>query len=118
MVKDYYKVESHQTREDGDWFTVRLNPDCEVYEGHFPGNPVSPGVCSIQMLKECAEVLLGKRIFIAGMPACRFKVLLNPADYPTLTVHMVVGDGCFKAEVLDGETSCLELKTEFEYEEE
>ena len=27
----------------------------EFFQGHFPNNPVSPGVCNIEMIKECAE---------------------------------------------------------------
>ena len=55
VLKDYYKVES-VVRSDGEAvYTVSLNPDCEVYRGHFPGSPVSPGVCNIQMIRECAQ---------------------------------------------------------------
>ncbi len=30
-------------------FEVELLQDCDVYEGHFPGEPIAPGVCNIRM---------------------------------------------------------------------
>ncbi len=54
----YYHILSSEITADAGVFRVALNADCEVYQGHFPGEPVCPGVCNIQMIKECAEMLL------------------------------------------------------------
>ena len=63
MIKDFYKVDSVARHDDGAVYRVSLNPDCEVYKGHFPGNPISPGVCGIQMIRECLwHLLLGKEM--------------------------------------------------------
>jgi 3-hydroxyacyl-[acyl-carrier-protein] dehydratase len=32
--------------------TVRLLPESPVYRGHFPGYPITPGVCLVQMALE------------------------------------------------------------------
>ncbi|MCX6330659.1 MAG: hypothetical protein NTZ85_14245 [Bacteroidia bacterium] len=31
---------------------VELKRDHDIFKGHFPGNPILPGVCTIQILKE------------------------------------------------------------------
>ena len=54
----YYHILSSEITADAGVFRVALNADCEVYQGHFPGEPVCPGVCNIQMIKECTEMLL------------------------------------------------------------
>ena len=41
-------------------FGVALLPDCEgCYKGHFPGNPVSPGVCNIETIERVRHVTYG-----------------------------------------------------------
>ena len=49
LENKYYKV--LRARKEGEGkavYHVAILPDCNVYEGHFPGNPVCPGVCNIQ----------------------------------------------------------------------
>lgn len=104
VLKDYYKVES-VVRSDGEAvYTVSLNPDCEVYRGHFPGSPVSPGVCNIQMIRECAQKeclclpeaatdrpgLVGGavRLYIDEIRQCRFTSLITPLTHPEVDVHI------------------------------
>ncbi len=38
-------------------FSMELNPAHPVYEGHFPGNPVVPGVCQLQMISELLSLI-------------------------------------------------------------
>lgn len=37
---------------------VRLLPESPVYAAHFPGYPITPGVCILQMALECMGVRL------------------------------------------------------------
>ena len=59
----YYKVTDGKTDGPNGIFRIQLLPDSDVYRGHFPGNPVCPGVCNIEMIKECtARLTLDIRI--------------------------------------------------------
>lgn len=69
-------------------FHIALRPDCEVYRGHFPGNPVCPGVCNIQTIKECAERLVGCRLHIGSIRRCRLTAVATPATCPKLSVKI------------------------------
>ena len=76
LMIDYYKIKDFLQKEDGTaLFQVVLLSDCEVYEGHFPGEPVSPGVCNIQMIKECAEKIVGKTLLLSNLQQCRLTTL-------------------------------------------
>ncbi|MGN1248330.1 MAG: hypothetical protein ACI4UO_07050 [Paludibacteraceae bacterium] len=68
MLNYYHILSSDITSEEG-MFRVALNADCEVYQGHFPGEPVCPGVCNIQMIKECAEIVLQGGVVSKNSPA-------------------------------------------------
>ena len=37
---------------DTDKIWLRLNPDHPIYHAHFPGNPITPGVCIVQIVGE------------------------------------------------------------------
>ena len=72
LIKDYYTIENVLRPENGFVrFEISLNADCQVYEGHFPGEPVSPCVCNIQMIKECAEQVVGKSLLMNNLQQCR-----------------------------------------------
>ena len=39
-------------------FELALTPSCFIYQAHFPGEPITPGVCIVQMGTELLEDLL------------------------------------------------------------
>ena len=45
---------------DGSGVTLRLFPESPVYRGHFPGYPITPGVCLVQMALEAIEEMAGR----------------------------------------------------------
>ena len=43
---------------------ITLNPAHEIFKGHFPGNPVMPGVCTVQIVKELLSAHLKKDLVL------------------------------------------------------
>ena len=76
--------------QDDTHFVVSLLPSCDVYRGHFPGEPISPGVCSIQMVKELAELLTGKKLLLNDLRQVRFTQLITPVQHPRLDVNITL----------------------------
>ena len=92
LLKDkFYKVLS-ETRQDEQnaVYLYQLLPDCDVYRGHFPHKPVSPGVCNIEMIKECAMMLTGKSLQIKGIKQCRLTAIASPTVCPEVKVTISV----------------------------
>lgn len=110
LVPDFHNITAR--RQEGDeWvFEVVLNPDCKVYEGHFPGEPVAPGVCNIQMLKECAEEVARKPLMITYIQQCRMTKLITPIDCPSLSIHISLNEDTLLGSIYCGEEVCLTLK--------
>ncbi len=69
-------------------YTIELLADCTVYQGHFPGKPVCPGVCNIQTIKECAMRLLGENLCFKTIKQCRLTAVATPATCPVLLVRI------------------------------
>ena len=56
LLENFYKIIHIKEREDGKQaIEIELNPGHVLYQGHFPGQPVVPGVCTLQIIKESAE---------------------------------------------------------------
>jgi 3-hydroxyacyl-[acyl-carrier-protein] dehydratase len=82
--------------------------------GHFPGNPIMPGVKMVEALAQCGAVAVlsqpeneGRLVLFAGIDDVRFKRIVRPGDTLDLlceveAVRGPVGKGKVKATV-DGE---------------
>lgn len=68
-------------------YRVRLNPDHVIYKAHFPGNPITPGACLVQMVAELAGWHLKKRVSVAGVSNVKFLNVIKPAETPEILVR-------------------------------
>lgn len=90
LENKYYIIKSVDNGDDGYVFRISLVEGHEIYNGHFPGNPVSPGVCSIEMIRECAEKVVGHGLLISSISRCRFVAVLTPSKGDNLTIQISV----------------------------
>lgn len=88
---NYYTLLGEERQgESSATFHISLLSDCDIYRGHFPGNPVCPGVCNMQTVKECAEKLTGKPLQVATVRQCRLKAVATPVACSELDVKVSV----------------------------
>ena len=58
--------------------TLEIDKNNEIFAGHFPGQPVLPGACMLQMVKEVLESTLNITIRLKKAEQIRFPALINP----------------------------------------
>jgi len=63
-------------------FRIRLNAEHFIYKAHFPNNPITPGVCLIQMAQELFSMLKGGYFNIKTLKNVKFLNIINPLEYP------------------------------------
>jgi 3-hydroxyacyl-[acyl-carrier-protein] dehydratase len=82
LKNDLYRVEQilREKNDNKISFVIRLDPDHEVFKGHFPGNPILPGVCIIQILKEVLMDISEEKIFLDNVSSIKYLSILNPLD--------------------------------------
>lgn len=99
-------------------FRLAILPECSVYEGHFPGDPVCPGVCNIETIKECAILLCGEPLRYSSIKQCRLTALATPAVCPEVEVHvslMPCDEGyAVQAAITDENSTYMILKGQFD----
>jgi 3-hydroxyacyl-[acyl-carrier-protein] dehydratase len=59
-------------------FSLELNPAHPIYAGHFPGNPVVPGVCQLQMISELLSSIKGGAVRLTHADNVKFLSLMVP----------------------------------------
>jgi len=87
------------------------------FKGHFPGNPIMPGVLQVETIAQAGAVAVlilpenkGKLILFAGIDKARFKRMVKPGDELIIEVEIEsfrrnIGKGKGKATV-DGKLAC------------
>ena len=100
---DLFKVESRmEGLPDGQsGFNIILNPDHLIYKAHFPGQPVTPGVCILQMLQELLSIQVGKQLFIKNIKNAKFISMMSPLTDSRVSVlfsSVTPEDGGIKAQ--------------------
>jgi len=68
--------------------TVEVNKNHQLFEGHFPENPVMPGVCMLQIIKELSEEHLKIALFLQTASNVKFTAVMNPEIDSKLIVNL------------------------------
>ncbi|MCD8540733.1 MAG: 3-hydroxyacyl-ACP dehydratase [Leadbetterella sp.] len=85
----FYSVNDVTHRGDGRYhILVVLNKDHDIFKGHFPGNPVTPGACMLQVVKELAQDILGFKLMMTSAANVKFMALINPEVNPVLRLEL------------------------------
>jgi 3-hydroxyacyl-[acyl-carrier-protein] dehydratase len=87
FLNSLYTVQSIVVNADILTATIELNPAHELYNGHFPNNPVTPGVVQLQILKEVISLQLNRELAMKTMRTCKFLQILNPNETPVIHIQ-------------------------------
>jgi 3-hydroxyacyl-[acyl-carrier-protein] dehydratase len=102
LLPDFYRVENIISPSNNVYVArVHLNPAHPVFGGHFPNNPVAPGVCMMQILKELVEEMEQESLFLVQASNVKFTALINPNENPVLQ---------FKFEILRDDEGQVKVK--------
>ena len=114
IFNNFYTLESYE-KLDNEKFTAKilLNKDHEIFKGHFPGNPVTPGVCMMQIVKELAEEFLGRKLFLKSASNVKFMAIINPFETPELSLSFDIAENETDVKIKNtasfGETIALKM---------
>lgn len=88
LKNNLYTVTGKQVDEflSGARYELELIPSSVIYQAHFPGEPITPGVCIVQMGKELIEDALHKHLDIHLVKNVKFLSVLSPKESTTVCV--------------------------------
>jgi len=82
LIDNFYTVENQNISEAKAECRVKLNVENFIYQAHFPNNPITPGVCLIQMAVELFGLLKGANFRIKTLKNVKFTAVMNPLEFP------------------------------------
>ena len=83
---------------------------------HFPDNPVTPGVCLLQMATEMLEQKYAKRLLLCKAKSIKFKKIIGPDEEPRFVfTKLAFADQQLSATVSieDDEVQCAVMSLQF-----
>lgn len=89
LLKDFYILESLSSLDEGKHVAeIKINSEHDIFKGHFPGNPVMPGVCMMQIVKEISEYILKTKLKMIKSSNVKFMALINPEVHSNLRLEI------------------------------
>lgn len=93
----------------------RIREDEFFCQGHFPGNPIVPGVIQCEIMAQSCALLIkddlpGKTTLYSGIDKVRFKNIVRPGDLCQITARLKTKRGnivfCEAELAVDGKMCC------------
>lgn len=97
--------------------TLGINQNSEILKGHFPGHPVVPGACMMQIIKEVLEMALNSPFRLKKANQLKFISIIDPEDIMTIQLdifYKLVKDAInVTAKLSNDETVCFKFQGSF-----
>jgi len=111
---DLFTIQSIQKEESSAKAVLTLNSKHPVFEGHFPGRPVLPGACQLQMVKEIMQIILNAEIQLTKGHQLKFLSLIDPTTTGVLQLELKHtanenNELAVTATLLNGSTTCFKF---------
>src|SRR5690606_39764317 len=81
LLNDFYTILNSNSTDGGTSVLVKINKEHSIFEGHFPNHPVTPGVCTMQIIKELSEEHFGKELMLKTARNVKFMAIINPQQH-------------------------------------
>ena len=93
LLDNFYTLLSSESPDSITWtIWVELNPEHAIYQGHFPEHPVVPGVCLLQLIKECSEGIRRQKLQYTQVSSCKFLSVVSRVKTPCLSITLTFKD--------------------------
>jgi len=90
LKDDFYKVTKFCKTATGNDYIVEMNPEHAIFQVHFPNNPITPGVCILQIVKELSEKILNHELFLKKANNIKFLKVIDPLKVKEVTFSISV----------------------------
>jgi 3-hydroxymyristoyl/3-hydroxydecanoyl-(acyl carrier protein) dehydratase len=88
LINDFFAIKK-STANEKEWvYRLSLNAGHPIFQAHFQGNPVTPGACIVQIIKELAEEHHSASFFIRSVKNVKFLYVINPLEHKEIDVHL------------------------------
>ncbi|ACU59367.1 hypothetical protein [Chitinophaga pinensis] len=83
-----YTIEQAHVAEVSGIYQLSWNAAHPIFEGHFPGRPVVPGVCMMQTVQELLELMLQHKVVLKKSANMKFLNMIDPNAHPLVVTEI------------------------------
>jgi len=110
LKNDFFTLTTPLSESDGICkTTISLDKAHAIFQGHFPGLPIVPGVCMMAIVKELLEEAVNRPLQLLQTANIKFLSLINPLENETVDVELKYAAGENNTLVLEGNISMKNL---------
>jgi len=80
LLNNFFSINTITSTEVDINASLEINAGHKIFDGHFPGQPVVPGVCMMQMVKEIVEKVIQKKTDLIKANDIKFMAIIDPSQ--------------------------------------
>ena len=88
LRNDFYTIRNILSGDGSIAIGIKLNPDHYIYKAHFPGNPITPGVCLIQIALELLEGNFERKFRLIEAKNIKYLKVISPLENPDIEYNI------------------------------
>ncbi|MBR4536022.1 MAG: hypothetical protein IKO62_05125 [Bacteroidales bacterium] len=82
LLPDFFKIINTDITDNEALVEVELNPQHAIFKGHFPGHPITPGVCVTQMAVDLFSHIQQQEYALTKAKSVKFIHIIKPEKPP------------------------------------
>ena len=90
LLNDFYTIELLDRQGPSARARIRFNAGHKIFDGHFPGRPVVPGACLLQIVEEMTAGITGQSCRLIRADQLKFIAMLDPSLTGTVEMTIVL----------------------------
>lgn len=87
---DYCTVSHLSLAEDHITAQIKVDAAHELFKGHFPGMPILPGACQIQIITKALEQAVAQTLSLQKADNIKFLAMMNPSLDPEIALEIKI----------------------------
>jgi 3-hydroxyacyl-[acyl-carrier-protein] dehydratase len=116
LKKPLFKILSLKHSDNAIDSVLEIDQLSDIFAGHFPDQPVVPGACMLQIVKEILADTLHKPLRLTKADNIKFLSLVDPSTQSlqlNITYQLANNDIKVLANLIAGEITCMKLQGTF-----
>jgi 3-hydroxyacyl-[acyl-carrier-protein] dehydratase len=84
LENSFYTVTNAESIDNSYRVSAELNASHQIYKAHFPENPITPGVCLLQMILEILNSKFERNLRFIKARNIKYLKVINPLENPKI----------------------------------
>lgn len=101
-IMQWYSIKNVRQSDLGEIVAdIRVPPDSPWFSGHFPGEPILPGIAQLGMALDAINQSCGQNLRVSSINRVRFKHIIRPNDcLKVVTAPLKRGEGLYSFRIM------------------